>query len=98
MSHKNKQFTAGALLVVVIAGAGWFALAKPQPEAHRLDADAIGAAAGSKATTTPDGVVRLAWARSDVKVEVDGMPLKPFAGLGSSATHRLNKAFGSAVV
>src|SRR6266480_628266 len=51
----------------------------------RLDADKIGQAAGSKATTTPDGVVRLAWARTDVAVTVDGMPLKPFAGLGSWA-------------
>jgi Domain of Unknown Function (DUF1259) len=85
MSQKNMQFTAGVLLAVVVAGAGLFALAKPQPETHRLDADAIGAAAGAKATTTADGVVRLAWARNDVKVEVDGMPLKPFAGLGSWA-------------
>src|SRR5205807_3166517 len=38
-----------------------------------------------KATTTQDGVVRIAWARSDVPVKVDGMPLKPFAGLGSWA-------------
>src|SRR5262249_37619526 len=27
----------------------------------------------------------LAWARTDVPVQVDGMPLKPFAGLGSWA-------------
>jgi len=50
-----------------------------------LDADKIGAAAGVKATTAPDGVVRIAWARTDVPVAVDGMPLKPFAGLGSWA-------------
>jgi hypothetical protein len=50
-----------------------------------LDAGKIGAAAGAKATTTKDGVVRLGWPRTDVKVTVDGMPLKPFAGLGSWA-------------
>src|SRR4051794_36523449 len=49
----------------------------------KLDADKIGAAAGVKATTMPDGVVRIAWPRTDVAVAVDGMPLKPFAGLGS---------------
>jgi len=50
-----------------------------------LDADKIGTAAGAKATTSPDGVVRIAWPRTDVAVKVDGMPLKPFAGLGSWA-------------
>jgi hypothetical protein len=50
-----------------------------------LDADKIGKAADSKATTTPDGVVRIGWARNDVAVKVDGMPLQPFAGLGSWA-------------
>jgi hypothetical protein len=30
-------------------------------------------------------VVRIAWARADVPVKVDGMTLKPFAGLGSWA-------------
>lgn len=54
-------------------------------DAEKLDAEKIGAAAGTKATTTPDGVVRIAWARTDVAVKVDGMPLKPFAGLGSWA-------------
>ena len=72
---------------VVVAGltAGWVLWAgDPQPPAM-LDADKIAAAAGAKATTAPDGVVRIAWARSDVPVSVDGMPLKPFAGLGSWA-------------
>src|SRR5205814_7174674 len=54
-------------------------------QAAKLDADKIGQAAGVKATTAPDGVVRVAWARTDVAVSVDGMPLKPFAGLGSWA-------------
>ena len=34
---------------------------------------------------TPDGVVRIGWPRDDVKVDVDGVLLKPFAGLGSWA-------------
>lgn len=55
-----------------------------QPDA-KLDEDKIGSAAGTKATTTPDGVVRIGWPRTDVAVKVDGMPLKPFAGLGSWA-------------
>ncbi len=56
--------------------------AAPEP---KLDAEQIGKAAGTKATTSPDGVVRIGWARTDVAVKVDGMPLKPFAGLGSWA-------------
>src|SRR5262249_11441763 len=51
----------------------------------KLDADKVAQAAGTKATTTPDGVVRIGWARTDVKVQVDGMMLHPFAGLGSWA-------------
>lgn len=50
-----------------------------------LDAEAIGKAAGVKATTADGGVVRIAWPRDDVKVTVDGTPLHPFAGLGSWA-------------
>ena len=52
---------------------------------QRLDADKIAEAAGTKATVMKDGVVRIGWARTDVKVTVDGMHLKPFAGLGSWA-------------
>ena len=47
-----------------------------------LDAAAIGKAAGTDATSTPDGVVHLAWSRHDVAVKVDGAPLDPAAGLG----------------
>src|SRR5438094_951051 len=54
------------------------------PDDH-LDVGRITTASGAKATATPDGVVRIAWARNDVKVHVDGVPLKPFAGLGSWA-------------
>jgi hypothetical protein len=71
----------GGVAAVLVAALTWSAGAADQ----HLDADKIGAAAGSKATTTPDGVVRLGWARTDVAVKVDGMPLRPFAGLGSWA-------------
>ncbi len=52
---------------------------------HGLNAAAIGKAAGAKATVTKDGVVRIGWPRTDVAVKVDGVALKPFAGLGSWA-------------
>jgi hypothetical protein len=70
------------LLTLPVGGAGPFLIAA---EGHRLDAERIGQAAGTKATTAQGGVVRVAWARTDVAVAVDGMPLKPFAGLGSWA-------------
>jgi hypothetical protein len=76
------KWTACAGLVALLASGGWLLWAKP--DTH-FDADKIGAAAGTKATTTKDGVVRIAWARKDVAVKVDGMPLQPFAGLGSWA-------------
>ncbi len=53
-----------------------------------LNADAIAAASGAKAQATDDGVVRIGWARSDVQVTVDGLPLDPFAGLGSWAAFK----------
>jgi len=83
MSSKMKQFWIVGLLAPILAAAGWFVLAAPA--AHQLDAEKIAAAAAAKATTTKDGVARIAWARTDVAVTVDGMPLKPFAGLGSWA-------------
>jgi hypothetical protein len=82
MNNRIRQLVCGGVLTAALAGAGWLAFA--QREAHRLDPDRIAAAAGTKATTK-DGVVRIAWARDDVAVKVDGMPLQPFAGLGSWA-------------
>src|SRR5690242_587465 len=73
------------LLTVLSVGGGLVALAYVAEPEQKLDPEAIGRAAGAKATTTPDGAVRIAWARTDVPVAVDGMPLKPFAGLGSWA-------------
>jgi hypothetical protein len=95
-SRRNAMLLAAAPLFVLVAVAltqpfGWHHPARAEdPKADDakpppLDADKIGTAAGAKATTTPDGVVRIGWPRTDVKVTVDGMPLKPFAGLGSWA-------------
>jgi hypothetical protein len=89
-SNKVKRLgrLCAALTAVALAAAivwQWRSLAAEQSKAPSLDMDQIGKAAGTKATTTPDGVVRIGWARTDVEVVVDGMPLKPFAGLGSWA-------------
>jgi hypothetical protein len=83
MTRWVKQLGWAGILALAAGGAGWFAFAE-KPDA-KFDADKIGDAAGTKATTTKDGVVRIGWARTDVAVKVDGMPLKPFAGLGSWA-------------
>src|SRR5262249_14440946 len=82
MHNRIRHLGYLALVTSALAGAGPHASAAQPPG---LDAERIGAAAGTKATTAKDGVVRIAWARTDVKVTVDGMPLKPFAGLGSWA-------------
>lgn len=74
-------FVAGAF-TLALAAAGSFSGAEPE---GRLDAEKIGQAAGVKATASPDGIVRISWARTDVAVKVDGMALHPFAGLGSWA-------------
>lgn len=71
-----------ALTLALLASSASAASAQ---HAAGLDPEPIGRASGSKATTTPDGVVRIAWARTEVPVKVDRMPLKPFAGLGSWA-------------
>jgi hypothetical protein len=73
--------------VVLITGLLATALACAARSAFddKLDADAIATASGAKPTVTPDGVVRIGWPRNDVKVDVDGVQLKPFAGLGTWA-------------
>jgi Domain of Unknown Function (DUF1259) len=80
----NRKSLMLALAGVLSAGmiAVWLQAA---PEQARLDPAKIGEASGAKPTVAPDGVVRIAWPRTDVSVAVDGMPLKPFAGLGSWA-------------
>lgn len=62
-----------------------------------LSAKVIGDASGAKPATSPDGVVKITWARDDVKVTVDGMSLPPAAGLGSWAAFS-PMADGSAMV
>ena len=53
--------------------------------AGKLDADAIADASGAKPTIAPDGVVRIAWSRTDVPVSIGRTRLPPAAGLGSWA-------------
>jgi len=81
MKYRYLLIPAAVLLAAGLAG---FRLSSAE-QPHKLDMQKIADASGAKATTTPDGVVRNAWARNDVKVAVDGMPMKPFAGLGSWA-------------
>jgi hypothetical protein len=85
---KSKCVLGAGVLTALAIGAGVTLWAGG---AQHLDADKIGQAAGSKATTTKDGVVRLAWARTDVKVNVDGMAFPPGAGLGTWAAFTLAK-------
>lgn len=53
--------------------------------AQDLPTEKIGEIIGVKATTTNDGVVRVGWPRTDVKVHVDGLEMHPFMGVGSWA-------------
>lgn len=71
-----------SLVGLELVGSGMLVSAEPE---RKLDAEKIGQAAGTKATVSDDGVVRIVWARTDVSAKVDGMPLHPFAGLGSWA-------------
>ncbi len=83
MNGTSRRGCHPALLTAALVGLAipLFGRAAEEPG---LDAQKISVAAGTKATTK-DGVVRIAWARNDVAVKVDGMPLQPFAGLGSWA-------------
>ena len=67
---------------IILFSTGSISLVRADSE---LDGNKIGQAAGMKAATTKDGVVRLSWPRTDVPVHVDGMALQPFAGLGAWA-------------
>src|SRR6516164_6228072 len=82
MNRTVKSLLFSGLCALPLLIGGLDAVAQHGPS---LDAEKIATAAGAKTTTTPDGVVRIAWARADVAVKVDGVPLKPFAGLGSWA-------------
>src|SRR6266849_4513525 len=78
---QKKALWSGSLAVVMV-----FGIEAPVFSQHegKLDAKKIADASGSEAKTK-DGVVRIEWPRKEVTVKVDGMPLKPFAGLGSWA-------------
>src|SRR5260370_26319234 len=81
MKRQIKAFWSSGLAVVLALGTG--GLVQAQHEA-KLDAQKIANASGAEAKTK-DGVIRIEWPRKEVPVKVDGMPLKPFAGLGSWA-------------
>ncbi|MBI3468076.1 MAG: DUF1259 domain-containing protein [Planctomycetes bacterium] len=68
---------------VVLTAIGW--AFHNACDARELAADEVGEIMGVKATTTPDGVVRVGWPRKDVAVLVDGLPMRPFMGLGTWA-------------
>ncbi len=87
MKGQVKAFLLAGILTLALAAAAHPAWAA----APQLDAERIGQIIGVKATVTPDGVVRVGWARSDVSVQVDGVPLPPFAGLGSWAGFKATK-------
>jgi hypothetical protein len=80
MPRNQRRFVAAVSITTMTLTTGLALMAAPD---EALNAEKIGAAAQTKTTTTKDGVVRIAWPRADVPVKVDGMPLKPFAGLGS---------------
>jgi hypothetical protein len=48
-----------------------------------LEAEKIAEILGVKTTTTQDGVVQAGWPRKDVAVQVDGLAMRPFMGLGT---------------
>ena len=80
----NRNFTHTmrvALVVITLLSVTVFARAQ---SGQRLDAKKISDAAGVNATAK-DGVIRIEWPRKDVPVQVDGISLKPFAGLGTWA-------------
>ncbi len=82
MITTRTRFLKAGLLTFATVGIGLVAFARQD---DNLDPERITSASGTKATVTDDGVVRIAWPRKDVPVRVDGVALKPFAGLGSWA-------------
>jgi hypothetical protein len=87
---KTKAF--GWICMAMLAGtATWGTFGALGGQASKLAPEKIAATVGTKATTAPDGVVRVAWSRTDVPVTVDGMPFNPAAGLGSWAAFAPSK-------
>ena len=83
MDHTIKSTLQTPAIIALLTFLG---LPAPGSAQEGLDSDRIASAAGVKATITSDGVVRIAWARTDVPVKVDGVLFNPFAGLGSWET------------
>lgn len=81
MNSGKKWAILAGVSAATMLGVGSFA---PAQQHGKLDAKKIAAAAGTEATPKND-VVRIEWPRKDVAVTVDGVPLKPFAGLGAWA-------------
>ncbi len=77
--------TKGTRSRFAVAALGVAAFGSLHLHAATLDADAIGKASGTTAAPQSDGVVKIAWPRTDVSVTVDGTVLPPPAGLGSWA-------------
>ncbi len=86
MSTLLSLLVTGTLATAASAGQGQGRPGAGGKEA--LDAKIIEQATGQKTTTAPDGVVRISWARDDVVVNIDTMPLQPAAGLGSWAAFK----------
>ena len=82
---RNRLPSTLAIIVFAVVGCKDPAPPKPSTPARPLDAEAIGAAVGTTASTTSDGTVRVTWARFDVPVRVDGMSFPVTAGLTSWA-------------
>jgi hypothetical protein len=81
MSGKIVCPIASRLSMVIALTVAALSLAQHESQ---LDADRIAKASGVKANRKGN-VVRIEWPRIDVPVTVDGMRLKPFAGLGTWA-------------
>jgi len=73
----HTKFTMGAALIVMLASAP--AYADP-------DWNAIGQALGKSGTELPSGLYRVPLPRSDLKVTLDGVEIKPALALGSWLT------------
>ncbi len=96
MYHRS---TLNAIRVAVIGVFISFGEFPARAQEHGgLDAQKIGAAAGTKATTTNAGVVRVAWPRSDAEVTVAGTHMPPYAGLTSWAAFQTDPRGGAMVM
>ena len=58
---------------------------------EELSRDKISEIFGVRTTTPPDGVIRVAWPRKEVPVQVDGLSMRPFMGLGTWAAFQQSK-------